>query len=120
MHLYAGHPQYVYYTAVAVLLYALLHVFFVQGLGRQVLAFLLLSYFSAAFLSAVQLLPGLAASADSVRSSGLSLEFAAMFSFPPENIITLIAPVFLATISAFPIGAGATSGRCLCFLVSRD
>jgi len=42
----------------------------------------------------VQLLPGFQATAESVRSQPLPFEFAAPFNFPPENLVTFIAPGF--------------------------
>jgi hypothetical protein len=43
-------------------------------------------------LTAAQLLPGLAIAADGIRAGGVSLEFATDFSFPPENLLTLVVP----------------------------
>jgi hypothetical protein len=43
-------------------------------------------------LSAVQLFTGLDEGRESMRSLGMSYEFASSFSFPPENFLTLVAP----------------------------
>ena len=58
--------------------------------------------FGAAALAAVQLLPGIDASRESVRSAGLSYADAAMFSFPPENLLTLLVPGFFGDIVHVP------------------
>jgi Predicted integral membrane protein len=91
LQIYAGHPQYVYYTALVAGLYSLLHL---PGTPRPVSAVvgLLAIYPAAALLGAAQLLPGLAAASEAVRSGRAVYEFAAMFSFPPENFLTLAGP----------------------------
>jgi hypothetical protein len=53
-------------------------------------------------LSAVQLLTGIDAAHESIRSGGVPFSFAAMFSFPPENFLTLIAPYFFGDFNHFP------------------
>lgn len=91
LQIYAGHPQYVYFTAIIGGAYALIHL---PGTSRwpQAAVGLLAIYPLAALLAAAQFLPGLAAAQESVRSGGVNYEFAAMFSFPPENFLTLLAP----------------------------
>ncbi len=49
-------------------------------------------------LGAAQLLPSFAASSDSIRQQKLDYSFAAMFGFPPENFLTLIAPGFFGSL----------------------
>ena len=106
MQILAGHPQYVYYTAIAVLIYAVLRLFRAE---RRIPLVLGISgmYLGGAALSAVQILSGIEAAGESVRSSSLSFEFASMFSFPPENLITLVAPRFFGDMTNFPYW-----GRC--------
>lgn len=106
MQIYAGHPQYVYYTAVMAGLYSLVHL---AGVHRLPLAAggLLAIYPLAALLAAAQLLPGIRAAGESVRSGGVQYEFAAMFSFPPENFFTLLVPWFFGG-----RGESAYWGRC--------
>jgi hypothetical protein len=106
LQIYAGHPQYVYYTALIAGLYSLVSL---PGAHRPGTAAAGLSaiYPLAALLGAAQLLPGLAASSEAVRSGGVAYEFAAMFSFPPENIITLFAPWALGDMRSVPYW-----GRC--------
>lgn len=53
------------------------------------------------FLSAVQLWPGLHTASEGVRSQGMAFEFAVSHSFPPENLLTLIAPEALGNASQF-------------------
>ncbi|MFA4916122.1 MAG: YfhO family protein [Syntrophales bacterium] len=106
MQILAGHPQYVYYTAIAVFIYAGLLLFKSERWTAFVLG-LLGMYIGAAALSAVQILSGIEAAGESIRSSGVSLEFASMFSFPPENFLTLVAPRFFGDMEEFPYW-----GRC--------
>ncbi len=93
----AGHPQYVYYTAILAVPYA-----FVQGVGlpRPLVAAggFLCIYFLAALLSAAQLWPDIRAAAETSRTSGTDYAFASTFSFPPENLLTLISPWFFGDI----------------------
>jgi hypothetical protein len=56
------------------------------------LAQLSIAYIFAAAIAAMQIAAGLAATAESVRSSGTSFEMAASFSLPPENLLTLFIP----------------------------
>lgn len=106
MQIFAGHPQYVYYTALIAGLYSL-----TQLPGRadwlKAVPGLIAIYPLAALFAAVQLLPGLAAGSESVRSGGVGYQFAAMFSFPPENALTLLAPGFFGDMLKSPYW-----GRC--------
>ncbi len=100
MQILAGFPQYVFYTAIAAGLYTLLRLIeaprrisLLLGLGSM--------YLGAAALTAVQLLAGLQAAGESVRGSGTPYAFAAMFSFPPENFLTLLVPALFGSISNY-------------------
>ncbi len=100
--------QYVYYTALAMSLYVALHIRFApEGKRWKALAALCGIPAGAVALSAFHLFPGLAASAESVRSAGMSYEFAAMFSLPPENLLTLVIPFFFGDMTTIPYW-----GRC--------
>ncbi len=99
MQMLAGHPQYVFYTAVAAFIYAGF-LMIRKGHRMRIMPGLLGIYLSASALGAVQLLTGIDAAAESVRNHGLSYEFAAMFSFPPENFLTLIAPEFFGNMTS--------------------
>ena len=97
LQILAGHPQYVFYTAVAVVLYAALKLCIRPGQLR-VVGYLVLVPLGALLLSAVQLLPSLQTASEIVRSKSLSYEFASMFSFPPENLLTMFAPYILGAL----------------------
>ncbi|MBN1673582.1 MAG: hypothetical protein JXR37_21225 [Kiritimatiellae bacterium] len=107
MQVLAGHPQYVFYTGVAVALYAGLRLWKAERRLRTALT-LGAMYLAGALLTAVQLAAGMQAAAETVRSRGVPYEFAAMFSFPPENVLaTLLAPGFFGDMTGFPYW-----GRC--------
>jgi hypothetical protein len=95
MQILAGHPQYVYYTCLAALIYVATSLPILSQKSAVISIFTLLAVFASGIaLSAAQLLTGMDAARESVRSGGVSFSFAAMFSFPPENFLTLIAPYF--------------------------
>jgi hypothetical protein len=50
----------------------------------------------------VQLFASLQAVAETVRSGPLPFQFAASFNFPPENLITLVAPGFFGDVTNHP------------------
>ncbi|MBE2204806.1 MAG: hypothetical protein IAE94_10755 [Chthoniobacterales bacterium] len=106
MQVYAGHPQYVYFTALMAGLYSLVHLI---GMPRPLWAALGLAgiYPLAVLLAAAQLLPGIAATSEAVRGGGVAYEFSAMFSFPPENLLTLGVPWFFGDMRSVPYW-----GRC--------
>ena len=100
MQILAGHPQYVFYTAIAAGLYTLLRLIKSPRRARLLLG-LSSMYVGAATLTAVQLLEGLQAAGESVRSNGTPYAFAATFSFPPENFLTLLVPALFGSISNY-------------------
>jgi hypothetical protein len=61
----------------------------------------------AAALSIVQLWTGIEALSETTRQGGLPFYFAAMFSFPPENLLTLLVPGFFGNGTGLPYW-----GRC--------
>ena len=63
---------------------------------------LCLFYGGGAVLAAAQILPGIEAGRDTLRGMGVPYEFAAMFSFPPENLITWVVPAFFGDMVHFP------------------
>jgi len=93
LQILAGHPQTVYYTGVAAALYVALRLVKAPHRGPIVLA-LLTIYLGGAAIAAVQLMTGLAASSETTRAGGVPYNFAASFSFPAENLLTLVAPGF--------------------------
>ena len=102
MQILAGHPQYVYYTGIALTFYALLQL--VRSRHRVALAGGFVAMFAgAALLTAVQLLPGIMAAKESVRGAGTTYQFASTFSLPPRNFVTLVAPNVFGRL---PMGEG--------------
>jgi len=99
LQILAGHVQYVFYTAIAAGLHAIVLTASTSGRARwRPLPGVAAVYVAAALLGAAQLLPSFAASVDSIRQQKLDYPFAAMFGFPPENFLTLIAPGFFGSI----------------------
>ena len=106
MQILTSQFQYVYYTALTAVIYSLVRLPAVKRRRAVILG--LFSIPAGGFLlSAFHLLPSLAAAGEGVRSAGVAVSFAAMFSFPPENFLTLIAPFFFGDIQDFPYW-----GRC--------
>ena len=93
MQIFAGHPQTVYLTGVGAGIYGLMRIFSqasrVSAASGPAIIFL-----GGAVLAAVQLLTGMQATAETVRDRPVPYEFAVYFSFPPENLLTLLAPGF--------------------------
>ena len=94
MQILAGHPQTVYFTALIAGFYALLRLIALDGGKVRAAAGLLGFYAGAALLTALQLLTAFQAASETVRNHGVPFEFAAYFSFPPENLVTWLAPAF--------------------------
>jgi hypothetical protein len=116
LQLLAGHVQYFFYTAVAAGLQALVFTIAEPSMRRRALSAVGGCYLAAMSLGAAQLLPGLAAAAEGIRRHNLDYSFAAMFGFPPENILTVIAPGFFGTLLSTNLPAGLADpvywGRC--------
>ena len=118
MQIFAGHPQLVYYTALAAAVYAVIMlvisvawapspVFEISDRedtgGAPVLrhsrrlmkpvAGLALMVAGGIALSAVQLFTGLAASREGLRSE-IPIEMARLFPFSPQNLLTIVFPDF--------------------------
>lgn len=102
MQILAGHPQYVYYTGISIVIYCSLLAITARERSWKAPAGVVGMYLLALGLSSVQWLPGLQAAAECVRSGGLQYRMAAMFSLPPENLLTLLAPGFFGTMDGFP------------------
>src|SRR5215467_10638127 len=102
MQILAGHPQYVYLTALAAACYSLARLAEARE-GRLGAAAGLLSFHAGgALLAALQLVAGMQATAETVRGQALPLFFAGSFSFPPENLVTLVAPGFFGDTFGLP------------------
>jgi hypothetical protein len=110
LQIFAGHPQYVFYAALTAGLYTLLRLDWRGSDWRRVVvqgAGLAAIYAGGALLAAVQLLTGMQAARETIRDAPLPWEFASMFGFPPENLLTLLAPGFFGDMAAVPYW-----GRC--------
>jgi hypothetical protein len=97
MQILAGHPQYVFYTNFIGGCYFLLRLEASPRKAKTLCCFFLI-YVGAVALSSVQLFTGAQAARESIRSLGISRAFAGIFSLPPENLLTLIAPEFFGGI----------------------
>jgi uncharacterized membrane protein YfhO len=95
MQILAGHPQYLYYTGITVLLYGAMYLLHNRENRLRNASAIFIIYLTGALLGAVQLLAGFEAAMSSVRGGGISTEFAGEGSFPPAYIVTLIAPHLL-------------------------
>ena len=95
MQVLAGHPQYVYFTAIALCLYTLLRLIRNVGRGRAIAAFVGIGI-AGLILTAVQVFSVVQSAGESIRagSGGVAYQVAGTFSFPPENFLTLLAPQF--------------------------
>lgn len=92
MQVLAGHPQYLFYTAVIAGFYSALRL--VGHWNWSVAAALAAIYPGGAALSAVQLLPTYQTMRETIRNLSLPYQFASSLSLPPENLITLVVPNF--------------------------
>jgi hypothetical protein len=107
LQILGGHPQYVFYVAIAAGLHAVVQSVVDPAVRRRALPMVAAAYLGGAALAAAQLAPGFAAAAESVRHGQLGYSFVRSFSFPPENLLTLIAPGFFGDLTAHPYW-----GRC--------
>jgi hypothetical protein len=98
LQIFAGQPQYVYYTAIVAAVYSGLRLLELREGVVVAAAGLLSLYAGGALLAAVQMLAGLDATAETVRGQALPYDFASSFSFPPESLLTLLAPGFFGDI----------------------
>ncbi|MDC0935840.1 hypothetical protein OAS39_06110 [Pirellulales bacterium] len=101
MQILAGHPQTVYFTAIAAGLLAVAEASGAAGRWSRLL-YVAAIFVGAALLGAIQLLPGLHVALESSRSGGTPFEFAATFSLPPANLVTMFAPTFFGDQGAVP------------------
>ena len=108
LQILAGHVQYFFYTAIAVALHGLVLSIAQPASRRRALPAVVGCYVAGMVLGAAQLLPGLDASTEGIRQKKLDYAFAAMFGFPPENFLTLVAPGFFGNVNQ-PL---AYWGRC--------
>src|SRR5882672_3395849 len=102
MQVLAGHPQYVYITALAAGCYSIARLAEPRERRPGAAVGLLSFYAGGALLAAPQLVAGFEATAETIRGKGLPLLFAGSFSFPPENFVTLIVPGFFGDTLGHP------------------
>jgi hypothetical protein len=99
MQILAGFPQYVFYAGIIAGLYSALRL--ADRWNLELAAKLLSIYPGGTLLTAIQLLPAIQATGETVRGVPLPFDFASMISFPPENLLTLLAPSFFGNIAAY-------------------
>jgi hypothetical protein len=97
MQVLAGHPQYLYFTAILAGLYAFLNI-----KGRRdkwnILGGVAAMIAGAGLLAAAQLWTGIQAFLECGRNMTLAYGSASSFSFPPQNLLTLILPEFFGNL----------------------
>jgi hypothetical protein len=98
MQVFAGHPQYVYFTAILAGIYLLIHLPGHPSKFRLA-AGAAWMYLGAALLSAVQLWTGLQAYGECGRHVPMAYRSASSFFFPPENLLTLFLPDFFGNLT---------------------
>ena len=101
LQILAGHVQYCFFAAVAAGIQAIVLSVSDPAARLRALPAVAICYLGAAALGAAQVLPGLAASADVIRGERLDYDFVSMFSFPPENLVTALAPWFFGGLATY-------------------
>jgi hypothetical protein len=97
MQILAGHPQYVFYTAIGAALYSAVRLIGSPGRRLAAAGGLLTLHPGGALLAAAQLLIGIQTTHETIRGKPLPFSFASQFPLPPENLVTLVAPGFFGT-----------------------
>lgn len=103
LQILAGHPQYVFYTGMIVVCYGLMRAIASASRLRLLMGtsgFYLLG----ASLACIQLVPGIEAAGENIRSGGLPYAMASQFSMSPWQWLTLLSQ------SAFGHGRAAELG----------
>lgn len=107
LQLLAGYPQYQFYSLIAISFYWLFMMInlFLRGngwgeIGKKSLFFVLF-IFLGMVVSAIQIFPTSEFISYSTREN-LSYDFVSIFSFPPENLITLLTPTFFGDMLNVP------------------
>lgn len=106
MQFLAGHPQTLFNTIVTCVIYGTLR-FWRAAYRRQTILAIAIIGVAALTITAVQLWTGINASSEGTRQGGVPFAFAAMFSFPPENFLTLVVPGLFGNMTDLPYW-----GRC--------
>jgi hypothetical protein len=102
MQILAGHPQYVFFTALIAAVYSLVRLTEPVARRPAAAAGLAAFYVGGAALAAVQLFAGMQAAGETVRGKALPYAFAAMVGFPPENLVTFVVPGFFGDMANHP------------------
>ncbi|HLA28292.1 MAG TPA: hypothetical protein VJZ49_10405 [Syntrophales bacterium] len=106
MQVLATQPQYVYYTALTAGIYCSFSL--IKTARRGIfLAGLLAIFLGSLLLSSVQIFSGIQSAKEGIRNLGVSFQFSSMFSFPPENFLTMLSPFFFGDMTKAPYW-----GRC--------
>jgi hypothetical protein len=100
MEIFAGHAQYAFYTAVAATIYFALNLLRSPDRKRAIAGYVL-CFGGGGLLAAAQLFTGLGATAEAMRSH-TTYAFASTFSFPPENLLTMLMPGFFGDPTLIP------------------
>jgi hypothetical protein len=97
MQILAGHPQYVYFTGIAAVIYLVLNL---KNRSRKIIILtgFVVFYVGALLMTAVQSWTGLEAILDGARHLSLDFTSASSFSFPPQNLLTIFLPNFFGTL----------------------
>jgi hypothetical protein len=93
----SGHPQYLYFTAISAVLYTLLNLKGRRDVWR-ILAGVSAMAAGAGLLTAAQFWTGIQAFLECARNHSLDYGSASSFSFPPQNLLTLILPEFFGNL----------------------
>ena len=97
--LLGGSPQYVYYMGLISVVYVML-LLKASQYRRTLVTGVVTTFVVAVLISAVQLLPSLQNSRETVRSGGTDYEFASSLPLPPENLLTFLAPGIFGNLRA--------------------
>ena len=106
MQFLAGHPQTLFNTLVTCSVYGSVRLWRATHRRQTIVAIAIVGV-AALAITAVQLWAGINASAEGTRQGGVPFAFATMFSFPPENFLTLLVPGLFGNMTAAPYW-----GRC--------
>jgi hypothetical protein len=112
MQILGGHPQYLFFTGIAAGVYGLFGGFqrfgklprtglsapqggkrFFEAYGVPMVSIAAI-FGGGSALAAIQLFTAVQANGETIRSVKVPFEFASMFGFPPENLLTLLNPYF--------------------------
>ena len=99
MQIMAGHPQYLYFTAIIAGLYTVLNLIGHKAPVKILAAFGAI-YIGSSLVTAIQLWTGVQSLMECGRTIPLEYRSAGSFSFPPENLLTLFLPEFFGNLDS--------------------